>query len=117
MTHNQVQNQTKQKKSVSYAPQIHISQTKHRALYFFKMYVAFMHCLNYNGQESKKQFAVYDSDTPVTLKYGQSHQTWYKLVDPKKGYNHAKIERPQLTPLNEATVNEKHYTCMNWSIY
>ena len=55
-----------------------------------------MHCLNYNGQESKKQFAVYDSDTPVTLKYGQSHQTWYKLVDPKKGYNHAKIERPSL---------------------
>ena len=39
--------------------------------------------LNYCGQESKKQFAVYDSDTPVTLKHGQCHQTWYKLVDLK----------------------------------
>ena len=42
----------------------------------------------------KKQFAVYDSDTPVTLKQGQGHQTWYELVDPKQGYNHAKFERP-----------------------
>ena len=39
----------------------------------------------------KKQFAIYDSDTPVTLKQGQDHQTWYKLVDPKQGYNYAKF--------------------------
>ena len=31
--------------------------------------------LNYHGQESKKQSAVHDSDTLVTLKQGQSHQT------------------------------------------
>ena len=30
-----------------------------------------MHHLNYSGQESKEQFAVYDFDTPVTLKQGQ----------------------------------------------
>ena len=41
----------------------------------------------------KKQFAAYDSDTPVTLKQGQALQTWYKLVDPKQGYNHTKFER------------------------
>ena len=51
------------------------------------MCVATMHCLNYTGQESKKQSAVYDSDTPVTLKKGPGHQTWYELLDPKQGYN------------------------------
>ena len=34
----------------------------------FSMNVAAMHCSNYSGQESKHQFAVYDSDIPVTLK-------------------------------------------------
>ena len=43
----------------------------------------------------KKQFAVYNSDTPVTLKQGQGHQT-YEMVDPKQGYNHAKFARPLL---------------------
>ena len=38
--------------------------------------------VNYGGQESEKQFAVHDSDTPVTLKQGQGHQPWYELVDP-----------------------------------
>ena len=56
------------------------------------MYVRTIRCLNYDGQESKKQFAVYDSDKPVTLKQGQSQQTWYDLVDPKQGYNNAKFE-------------------------
>ena len=41
----------------------------------------------------KKQFAVYDSHTPVTLKQGQGHQTWCALVDPKQGYNNAKFEQ------------------------
>ena len=45
------------------------------------MNVAIMHCLDYTGQESKKQFAVYDSDIAAALKYG--NQTWYELVDPK----------------------------------
>ena len=45
----------------------------------------------------KKQFAVDDSDTPMTLKQYQGHQTWYKLVDPKQGYNNVKFikKRPQ----------------------
>ena len=42
----------------------------------------------------RKQFALYDSYTPVTLKQGQGHQAWNELVDPKQGYNHAKFERP-----------------------
>ena len=42
---------------------------------------------------------VYDSDTYVTLKQGQSHQAWwYELVDPsmvdsKQGYNYVKFEK------------------------
>ena len=39
------------------------------------------------------QFAVYISDTPVTLKQSQGHQTYNDNVDPKQGYNHAKFER------------------------
>ena len=34
---------------------------------------------------------------PVPLKYGQGYQTWYKLLEPEQGYNHAKFER---LPLN-----------------
>ena len=41
----------------------------------------------------EKQFAVYNSDTTVTLKQGQGHQTWCELVDPKQGYNIAKYEK------------------------
>ena len=37
----------------------------------FLMYVSTIQRYNYCGQESKKQFAVYDSHTPVTLKQGQ----------------------------------------------
>ena len=40
----------------------------------FLMYVRTIQCLNCGGQESKEQFAVHDSDTPVTLKQGQGHQ-------------------------------------------
>ena len=45
---------------------------------------------------SNTQTAVYVSDTPAALGHGQSHQTWYQLVGPKQGYNHAKFERPPL---------------------
>ena len=57
------------------------------------MHVATIKFSNYGGQESKKQFAIYDSsDTPVTFKQGRDHQTWYELVDPKHGYNHASLK-------------------------
>ena len=39
------------------------------------------------------QFAVYISDTPVTFKQSQGHQTYNDNVNPKQGYNHAKFER------------------------
>ena len=48
--------------------------------------------LNSSGQESQKQFAVYDSDTPVTWKQGQGQQTWYDLADPKQGYKNAQFK-------------------------
>ena len=48
------------------------------------MYVTTIQRLNYSEQESEKQFAVYDSDSPVILKQGQSHQNWYESVEPSK---------------------------------
>ena len=39
------------------------------------------------------QFAVYISDTSVTLKQSKGHQTYNDNVDPKQGYNRAKFER------------------------
>ena len=56
------------------------------------------HHLKYSGLESKKQFAVYNSDIPVTLKPSQGHQTWYELLDPKQGHKHAKFERLKRCP-------------------
>ena len=49
----------------------------------FLMYVKTIQHLNYRGQDSKKQFAVYDSDTPVTLKQSQGQQTWHEPADPQ----------------------------------
>ena len=49
----------------------------------FLMNVGTIKRLNYGGQESKKQFTVCNSDTPVTLKQGQRHAAWYALVDPQ----------------------------------
>ena len=47
------------------------------------------------------QFAVYDSDTLVTLTKGQRHQTWYELVDPTQGCNNAKFRKPGLKTVRE----------------
>ena len=53
------------------------------------------------------------TDIPVTLKYGQGHQTWYELVDPKQGYNLAKSEKPPLNsvcqkPIDKVFVKSEH---------
>ena len=62
------------------------------------MYVATTQHLNNSRQDSKKvQFAVYISDTPVTLKESQDHQTYNEYVDPKQAYNLAKLEDLTLT--------------------
>ena len=58
----------------------------------------------YNEQESKKKIkkiALYGSDTPVTLKQGQGHETWYDWVVPKQCYNHAKFETHRLNNVSE----------------
>ena len=61
----------------------------------FLMYVRTIQHLNYSGQESKNKSGVHNSDTPVTLKQGQGHQTWYALVDPKQGYSNVKLKTKQ----------------------
>ena len=61
----------------------------------FSMYVRKTQCLNYSRQEPKinLRFMIQtylwiwnkiNSDTPVTLKQGQGHQSWYELVDSKQ---------------------------------
>ena len=40
-------------------------------------------------------------NTPVTLKQGQGHQTWYELVDPKQGSNNAKLEKSCVNSAHE----------------
>ena len=44
-------------------------------------------------KKKKIKFAVYDSDTPVTLKQRQDPQTCYESVDSKQDYNQAKFEK------------------------
>ena len=65
------------------------------------MFAATIQNLNYSGQECKKQLSVQDSDTPVTLKEGQGHQTRYELVDHKQGSYHAKFSGPPLKNIYE----------------
>ena len=60
----------------------------------------------------KDKSAVYDSDTIVTLKQGQGHQTWYELVKSKKGDNQAKFEGPSLNNVHKkanARKNVNHF--------
>ena len=44
----------------------------------------------------------------MTLKYrrGQGNQTWYELLEPEQGYNHAKFERsPSNNVCQNANIN------------
>ena len=70
------------------------------------MHVRTIQHLDNGGQESQKQVAVYDSDTPVTLKQDQSHQTWYELVDLEQGYYNADWETHRLNSVHEK-ANDK----------
>ena len=47
------------------------------------------------------QFALYISDTSVTLKQSQGHQTYDENVDSQQGYNHAKFERSHFNSVQE----------------
>ena len=69
-----------------------------------------------NLKENKKQFAVYDSNTPVTLKQGQGHQTQYELVDLIQGYNIAKFEKPHLNSVCEKANDKVFVKSGNTSI-
>ena len=42
----------------------------------------------------------------MTLKQGQSHKPWHKLVDPKQGYNNAMFEKNCLQSVHEK-ANDK----------
>ena len=62
-TQIQVQNRIAFVMSLKYTPVA-------KSILIFLVCVRFTQHLNHGGQESEKQFAVYDSDTPVTLKQG-----------------------------------------------
>ena len=75
--------------SFEYKPVIHII-----LCIFFLMYVATIQHLKVQRTRIKNtQFAVYISDTSVTLKQSQGNQTLNDNVDPKQAYNHAQFER------------------------
>ena len=59
--------------------------------------------LKYSGQELElfMQFAVYVSNTNVTLKQGQGHQTYNDNVDLKQGYKHVKFKRSHFNDVQE----------------
>ena len=63
-----------------------------------------MQRLNYSRQENKqtnKTFAVYVSDTRVTLKQGQGSQALHVNVDLDRGYNHAKFDRSRFNGVQD----------------
>ena len=82
----------------------------------FFIYVATMYHLT-TVDKNLKQFAVYDSDIPVTLKYGQGHQTWYELLE--QGFTHAKFERPPLKSVcqNMPITSLEHVQKVKNSVY
>ena len=41
--------------------------------------------------------AVYVSDTPMTLKQDQGHQTWHEIIDCQQGFDNAQFGKPRLT--------------------
>ena len=63
------------------------------------MHNLFNECSNHSTSKQQRtsiqntQVAVYVSDTPVTLKQSQAHQTYNVNVDPKQGFNCLKFER------------------------
>ena len=65
--------------------------TKSILCLIFLLHIRTIQRLKYGGQKSIKEFSVSDVNIPVTLKQGQGHQTWYKLVDSKQGYNYVKF--------------------------
>ena len=59
---------------------------------------------------------MYDSDKHVTLKYGQSQQTWYELLDPKQSNNQKKFERPPLHSVPQTANVKRFFKSENMSI-
>ena len=49
----------------------------------------------------KVQFAVYVSETPVTLEQSKGQRAYDENVDPEEGYNRAKFERYRFNSLRE----------------
>ena len=83
--------------SFEYKPVIHII-----LCIFFLMYVATIQHLKVQRTRIKNtQFAVYISDTSVTLKQSEGHQTYNCNVDLKLGYNNAKFERSRFNGARE----------------
>ena len=61
-------------------------------------------------------FKIY-SDIPLTLIYGQGHQTWHQLLDPKQGHNHAKLDRLPLNSIHQKANMKVFVKSENTSLY
>ena len=74
-------------------------------------------CKNHNNIEitvdqnlkSNLQLRILTHQT-VTLKHDQDNQTWYKLADPKQGYNNAQFEKPCLNSIREKANNKSFWS-------
>ena len=62
------------------------------------------------------QFAVYISDTPVTLKQSQDHYIYNENVGPKRGHNHLTFERSCFHGLREKANGKVLFKRENMSI-
>ena len=71
------------------------------------LHVATIQRLNNIGHDFwKYKSQINVSDTSVTLNQGQSHQTWYDLVDPTQDFNNTNLKYLALTVSEESqTLN------------
>ena len=59
-----------------------------------------------NLKTTTTYFAVYVSDTPVTLKQDQGHQAHHDNVNPEQNYNHAKFEIYRFYGVQEEAIGK-----------
>ena len=78
--------------SLEYTSESHKSYCAYIYIYFFTVWTNNTTFKLQKARIQNKQFAVYISETPATLKQSAGHQTYDGNSDPKQGYNNAKFE-------------------------
>ena len=50
------------------------------------------------------------------LEIGQGHQTWYELLDPEQGYDHANFQRPPLNSVHQKANIKVNVQAKTWQL-